>query len=174
MVLCMYMQKMKDYIDEAVYGANDGIITTFAVVSGASGAMLGSDVIVILGLANLIADGFSMGTSSFLAIRTEASLQKFAVWKRKTHATSRSFVTFLAFVLAGSIPLLPFLYSVGDEAVFMVSSASAGLAFFIVGGSRAFVTKQSFLYSGLEMLFVGGVASSIAYGIGFAVEHMVV
>jgi VIT1/CCC1 family predicted Fe2+/Mn2+ transporter len=168
MVLCMYMQKMKDYIDEAVYGANDGIITTFAVVSGASGAMLGSDVIVILG------DGFSMGTSSFLAIRTEASLQKFAVWKRKTHATSRSFVTFLAFVLAGSIPLLPFLYSVGDEAVFMVSSASAGLAFFIVGGSRAFVTKQSFLYSGLEMLFVGGVASSIAYGIGFAVEHMVV
>ena len=45
----------------AVYGANDGIITTFAVVSAVAGAGLDPKIIIILGLANLIADGFSMG-----------------------------------------------------------------------------------------------------------------
>ena len=55
------------YLPDLVYGANDGIITTFAVVSGVVGASLSERVIVILGLANLIADGFSMGASNYLA-----------------------------------------------------------------------------------------------------------
>lgn len=166
------MPKIKEYLDEAVYGANDGIVTTFAVVSGASGAMLGTDTIIILGIANLFADGFSMGASSFLAIRTEAAVQRLGVFrKRKTKEVSRSLVTFGAFVLAGSIPLLPFLYGVSEENLFVVSGAASALTFFIVGGSRAFVTKCSFLYSGLEMLAVGSVAASIAYGVGWAVEH---
>ena len=54
---------------DLVYGANDGIITTFAVVSGVVGAAL-ETVIVILGLANLLADGFSMGASNYLARRS--------------------------------------------------------------------------------------------------------
>ncbi len=169
------LQPAREYLDEAVYGANDGIITTFAVVSGASGAMLGGDTVVILGLANLIADGFSMGASSFLAIRTEASVRKMRIIRpHRTYASSRSLVTFFAFVLAGSVPLVPFLCGVGEESVFMVSSAAAALAFFIVGGSRAFITKRSFLISGLEMLLVGGIAASIAYSIGWAVEYFVV
>ena len=54
------------HISNLVYGANDGIITTFAVVSGATGASLESTTIIILGLASLIADGFSMGSSNIL------------------------------------------------------------------------------------------------------------
>ena len=53
------------YLPDLVYGANDGIITTFAVVSGVVGASLSERVIVILGLANLVADGFSMGASNY-------------------------------------------------------------------------------------------------------------
>lgn len=59
------------YIGDLVYGANDGIITTFAVVAGASGASLSSAVIIILGVANLFADGISMGASNFLGKRSE-------------------------------------------------------------------------------------------------------
>ncbi|HKZ83685.1 MAG TPA: VIT1/CCC1 transporter family protein [Anaerolineae bacterium] len=55
------------YLGEMVYGGLDGIITTFAVVSGVAGAELGTHVILILGLANLLADGFSMGTGAFLS-----------------------------------------------------------------------------------------------------------
>ena len=57
-----------EYLADFVYGANDGIITTFAVVAGAAGAALPAGVIVILGVANLIADGFSMGASSILSM----------------------------------------------------------------------------------------------------------
>ena len=50
----------KDYIGEFVYGGIDGSVTTFAVVAGSTGASLDTSVVLILGFANLIADGFSM------------------------------------------------------------------------------------------------------------------
>ena len=50
-----------------IFGAIDGTVTTFAVVSGVSGAGLSASVLIILGVANLVADGFSMGVSNFLA-----------------------------------------------------------------------------------------------------------
>lgn len=54
----------KRYIPEFVYGAVDGTVTTFAVVAASAGAGISSVVILILGVANLIADGFSMGSSA--------------------------------------------------------------------------------------------------------------
>ena len=62
-----------EYLGDFVYGANDGIITTFAVVSGAVGAGLSPLIIVMLGLANLVADGISMGLSNFLSLRSKHS-----------------------------------------------------------------------------------------------------
>src|SRR3989338_11177316 len=58
------------YLPDFVYGSNDGIITTFAVVAGAAGALLSPGIIIILGIANLLADGFSMGASNLLALRS--------------------------------------------------------------------------------------------------------
>jgi len=66
------------YLREAVYGAVDGTVTTFAVVAGAVGAGLGGSVVVILGLANLFADGFSMGISSYLAARADSHQRSLA------------------------------------------------------------------------------------------------
>ena len=59
------------YLRDFIYGAIDGTITTFAVVAGVAGAHLSSKVVVILGLANLIADGFSMAISNFFGTRSE-------------------------------------------------------------------------------------------------------
>jgi hypothetical protein len=59
------------YISEFVYGAVDGTVTTFAVVAASAGAGISSAVILILGVANLIADGFSMGSSAYLAASAE-------------------------------------------------------------------------------------------------------
>jgi vacuolar iron transporter family protein len=59
------------YLRDFVYGAIDGTVTTFAVVAGARGANLGDSVIVILGVANLLADGFSMAVSNYLGTRAE-------------------------------------------------------------------------------------------------------
>ena len=59
------------YIGDMVYGGLDGIVTTFAIVSGVAGADLGSGIVLVLGLANLLADGFSMAAGAFLSLKSE-------------------------------------------------------------------------------------------------------
>ncbi len=165
-------EKLSSYLDEAIYGANDGIVTTFAVVSGASGAMLGVSTIIIMGVANLIADGFSMGASRYISIKTYDDVKNAnSIWKTHSqNAFKRSLVTFASFVFAGIIPLLPFLFSFSVENNFIISSASSGITFFIIGGARSFVTKRNFFISGFEMLAIGGVAATIAYFAGFITQ----
>lgn len=67
--------KFNTYLAEFIYGSIDGCVTTFAVVSGASGAGLPSTVVIILGVANLIADGFALSVGSYLSSQSE--LDKF-------------------------------------------------------------------------------------------------
>ncbi len=59
------------YVRDWIYGGIDGTITTFAIVSGVAGAGLGPLIVLILGFANLLADGFSMAASNFLGTRAE-------------------------------------------------------------------------------------------------------
>ena len=61
----------KKYIKDIVYGANDGLVTTFAVVAGVVGANLPTTIILIVGFANLLADGFSMAVSDYLGTKSE-------------------------------------------------------------------------------------------------------
>ncbi|MDC1221120.1 VIT1/CCC1 transporter family protein [Salibacteraceae bacterium] len=60
-----------EYLGEIVYGGIDGSVTTFAVVAGAAGAGLSSTIVIILGFANLIADGFSMSVGAYLSSKSE-------------------------------------------------------------------------------------------------------
>ena len=59
------------YLRDFIYGSIDGAVTTFAIVSGVAGAGLSSTIVIIMGLANLVADGFSMAASNFLATRAD-------------------------------------------------------------------------------------------------------
>jgi VIT1/CCC1 family predicted Fe2+/Mn2+ transporter len=59
------------YLRDWVYGGIDGAVTTFAVVAGVVGAQLSSKIILIIGAANIIADGFSMAASNYLGTKTE-------------------------------------------------------------------------------------------------------
>jgi vacuolar iron transporter family protein len=62
---------LKEYLGEVVYGGIDGSVTTFAVVAGSEGAGLGTEVVIILGCANLVADGFSMSVGAYLSSKSE-------------------------------------------------------------------------------------------------------
>ena len=55
---------VRHYIGDLIYGANDGLITTFAVVAAASGGALTARTVLIVGMANLFADGLSMGVGT--------------------------------------------------------------------------------------------------------------
>jgi len=59
------------YIGQAVYGASDGIVTTFAAISGVAGASLDPKIALIIGLANLFADGLSMAIGDYLSEKSE-------------------------------------------------------------------------------------------------------
>jgi VIT1/CCC1 family predicted Fe2+/Mn2+ transporter len=60
-----------NYLRDWIYGGIDGSVTTFAVVSGVAGARLSPWIILVMGFANLLADGFSMAASNFLGTRAE-------------------------------------------------------------------------------------------------------
>lgn len=63
--------KEKSYLGDSILGAIDGTVTTFAIVSGVAGAGLKSEIAIILGLANLLGDGFSMAASNFLKTKSD-------------------------------------------------------------------------------------------------------
>jgi VIT1/CCC1 family predicted Fe2+/Mn2+ transporter len=136
------------YLAEVIYGANDGIVTTFAVVSGVAGAALDPSIVLILGVANLFADGFSMGMSNYLSRRSELDYRRAAreggdrsttASDRKSPARTAS-VTFAAFVVAGWAPLVPYVFDLASP--FRFSVLFTGLAFFLVGASRSLVTAR--------------------------------
>lgn len=162
------------YLKDIIYAANDGIITTFAVVAGVAGASLSPAIILILGIASLVADGFSMAVSDYLATKSEEDyLAKNGNGAGATRSKKAAIVTFFSFVIAGLLPILPYAFSIGSSDVFWVSVVFTGLTLFIVGACRVRWTGKNWFWSGLEMLFVGGIAALIAYFVGAFIKNLV-
>lgn len=218
----------QSYLKDMVYGGIDGTITTFAVVSGVVGAELAPGIVVILGLANLFADGFSMAVSNFLGTKAE---QQFLHMIRKEEENEIDLIpegereeirqiyaakgfegelleqvvdvitsneqvwvdtmlleehgllldgpepkkaawwTFVAFLVAGIIPVAPFIVNLlvdgGISSPFLWSSIATAATFFAIGIYKARVVGGSTLKAGLETVAVGGMAAVLAYGIGW-------
>jgi VIT1/CCC1 family predicted Fe2+/Mn2+ transporter len=156
---------VRKYLPDLIYGANDGVITTLAVVSGVVGASLTSTVILVLGFANHLADGFSMGASNVLSRRSEASADQLP---SLLHSARHGLATFLGFVVAGFVPLLAYLLPLSSGTRFESAVGMALLTLFSVGASRALFTNRGALRAGMEMLLIGSAAAGLAYAIGAA------
>ena len=206
---------------DAVYGGLDGAVTTFAIVAGVAGAGLSPFVIVALGLANVLADGFSMAAANYSGSKAERdNLRRIrAVEERHIrdhpegerreareilrhkglsgqvlddatdaitadreawielmlegeyglggvdpHPLQSAAATFVAFLVAGMIPLLPFLVSL--PGAFTISAWMTGVVFFAIGALKSRWSLARWWWSGIETLLIGGVAAAIAYGVG--------
>ncbi len=209
------------HLRDFVYGGIDGAVTTFAIVSGVIGAQLSPHIILILGVANLLADGFSMSAANYLATRAEHEEARHAeaierrhivtapegeraevreifrrrglegdLLERVTEAVTadhdhwvRTMLrdeyglpasirapfraaasTFLAFVVCGLVPLLPFALKVTDA--FVVASIATGVVFAAIGAAKSRWSPRPWWRSALETLVVGGGAAAVAYAIG--------
>lgn len=222
------------YLKDMIFGAIDGSITTFAIVSGVSGAGLSTGVIIVLGLANLLADGFSMAASNFLGTRAENAFRKsmrareeaeietypegeieevrqiFAlkgfegkalddlvetitanrkVWvdtmmqeehglsAEDTNAWWSASATFIAFIIAGFLPLLTFVINFLApgliDSPFLVSIGLTLLVFALVGLAKGHFTSGGYFISALETLMVGAVAAGLAYFVGYGLQSLV-
>lgn len=160
------------FLTEFIYGATDGTVTTFAIVAGVSGAGLSPGVVLILGFSNVLADGFSMASSNFLAERAEERLGN--TNEKKPFQTA--LVTFFSFVLLGMLPILSFVLEYffgwfsGDQ--FFVSCILTACAFILIGAVKGRVTKHKPVWSAMETLFVGGAAASVAYFVGAMLHNL--
>lgn len=206
---------------DAVYGAIDGAVTTFAIVAGVAGAGLSPFVIVALGIANVLADGFSMAAANYsgtkadldnmrrlrrieenhirqypdgerLEVReilsqkglsgevldqaTEAITRDQENWIAlmmegeyglggiDPHPAKSAWTTFLAFLVAGCIPLFPFL--VGLEDAFTISAVMTMVTFFAIGAVKSHWSLSAWWRSAIETFLIGGAAACIAYFVG--------
>ena len=216
-----------EYLGELVYGGLDGIITTFAVVSGVAGADLETGIIIILGIANLIADGFSMATGAYLSAKSENEFYEYErsreLWevehfpegeraellevykeqgypeadaqqlleivsqdkqrwvdammvselglmKAERNPLWNGLATLVAFIIAGSVPLLVYFVGlqvpISGSISFPISIGLTALALFGLGAAKVAITRQNPWRGGLEMLLVGGLAAGVAFVIG--------
>ncbi len=222
------------YLKDMVFGAIDGSITTFAIVSGVAGAGLSSGVVIVLGLANLLADGFSMAASNFLGTRAENAYRRFMrereaaevetypegereeirqifamkglegralddlvttvtanpkLWvdtmlqeehglnPEDTNAWWSAIATFIAFLLAGALPLVAFVINWfvpgAIEDAFFFSAGITLVGFAVVGVAKGHFTDGRYFLSLVETLVVGAIAAGLAFGVGYGLQALV-
>ena len=161
----------RHYLRDMIYGAVDGIITTMVVIAGTTGAALEPRIGLILGLANLIADGISMGASNYLGLKSELQQTGGSIVREKPWR--HGVVTSVAFTVAGAVPLLAYLAPrPGETSIFQVAALFAALSLLAAGGLRGRITGKPAWRSALEMLAIGMAAALAAYGIGALVEPL--
>jgi len=229
----MHGSVSSQYVGDFVFGGIDGVITTFAVVAGVAGAHLAPHVVLIAGIASLLADGFAMGVGNFLSARStlehyeqERRREQWEVEHIPEHerqeiygiyqkqgfsgdvlegivrnitsdkerwietmmreelglsrddrsAIRAGLVTFVSFVVIGSIPLLSYVAAVFAPSLisytFIISILLTGVALFIIGAAKTVVTGQPLLRSGLEILGVGSVVALVAYLVGYFLRDL--
>jgi len=172
--------RYRKYLAEFVYGGIDGAITTLAVMSGAFGAALGPLVIIILGVANLLADGFSMGVSSFLSKRSANDLVQKHDHVNPDYKSpfATGLATFISFVVIGFIPLFSFVLAVPFPALnahaFTLSVILTACAFIIIGAIRGAVVNKNKVITALITLLIGGTAATIAFFVGAFLHGLLV
>jgi len=168
------MKKGAKYLPEFVYGGIDGAITTFAVVSGVLGASLSASIVLILGFANLIADGFSMAVSSYFSTKSRNDVNN-----KRANALKSALVTFTAFFMIGFIPLISFVLAAltGNtyiaENQFYYSIFLTLIALGIVGFHEGDISNKSKVKSSIQTITVGGVAASLAFITGYLIKNLI-
>lgn len=169
----------EDYLGEFVYGGIDGAVTTFAVVAGATGARFSTAVVIILGFANLIADGFSMGVGSYLSSKSELQLMEKHGKSTVDEASPviKGVSTYAAFILIGLVPLLSYtfdyIFGLGLSSLFMISSFLTALAFVGIGLLKSHVAQTSKARAVFETLILGVIAAVFAYVVGNVLENLI-
>jgi VIT1/CCC1 family predicted Fe2+/Mn2+ transporter len=133
-------------------------------------------VIIILGVANLVADGFSMGASAYLSHKADKKEKN----RSRNYSLMTGLATFGAFVVAGALPLIPYLISViaghdlSGTTLFIISSVIAGLVFVVIGYAKAHHEHgaRAIVRSVIEALVLGAVAASLSFLLGSFLESL--
>ncbi len=155
------------YVKTFIFGVEDSLVSTVGLLSGVALAGADRDSILLSGFILIFVEAFSMGVGSLLAEhQAENYLAHRTVPIR--HAATSGVLMFTSYLVAGLIPILPYLYYTNSVAV-SLSIALTLSALFVLGLVSAFFFKISLLRNGFEMLIMGGLAILV----GILVGHFV-
>jgi len=220
------------YLRDWVYGGIDGAVTTFAIVSGVVGADLSIGVILVLGAANVVADGFSMAASNYTGTKAEIEeharirhheerqvdrdpegeirevreifrnkgfegddldraveiitadrrlwvdtmmVEEYGIAPANRSPARAAAGTFLAFLLCGLVPLLPFTLApwlIERDVAVIASVVATAATFFAIGSAKSRWSLVSWWRSGGETMAIGLAAAVMAYLIGYALRSL--
>jgi VIT1/CCC1 family predicted Fe2+/Mn2+ transporter len=157
----------RHYVGDLVYGANDGVVTTFAAVAGVEGGALTALTVLVVGMANLVADGLSMGIGNYLSIRArEQAREADGLPEDEAEPVRHGVATFLAFIFAGAVPLIPYVSRIGAPERRWLSAGLTFATLFGVGAARGLVTAHPWWRTGVEVLVLGAAAGAAAFATG--------
>ncbi|MEX0931222.1 MAG: VIT1/CCC1 transporter family protein [Candidatus Paceibacterota bacterium] len=136
-------------------------------------------LVLVLGYANLLADGFSMAVSNYFSNEAQEDINAltFDKGQNRKESIKTASMTFLAFISIGMVPLIPFVVGVmggGLESKhFILSGIFTGVAFAFIGVLKGYVTKQSKVWNAFQTVLIGGVAACIAFYVGRFLESLI-
>jgi VIT1/CCC1 family predicted Fe2+/Mn2+ transporter len=115
-------------------------------------------------VANLAADGMSMGVGNLLAIRAQERVRAAqGLPEEEAYPWKHGAATLLAFVVAGAVPIAPFLFSGAAAGGAAWSTVLTFVALFSVGAARATLTQERWWFAGFETLSLGALVAAAAY-----------
>jgi VIT1/CCC1 family predicted Fe2+/Mn2+ transporter len=147
------------YLKASLMGGVDGVITSFAVVAGASLMPEATSTVAVVGFSSVVADGLSMGISEYLSSTSERALTT-----RRGSPAGLGAVCFLSFVLCGTVPLVVFL---GARQKLLACAAFALVELMLLGAGQAVLTREPLIVGLGRAAALGTLAGAAAYGVAY-------
>ena len=151
-----------DYIHSIFFGIEDSLVSTTGALAGIAIGSGNKELILVTALVIIAVESTSMGASEFLSEETEEDIEK---EKMPANPKISGLLVFLAYVIAGLVPLFPYLILPHLEAIpFSIAAALVGMV--ILGIAKGKVSNKSPFRSALEVLIIGGIAAGIGIAVG--------
>ena len=148
----------QEIIKSFIFGATDGIITVFNIISGIEGANLDKLYVIIIGFGTLIADAVSMGVSSYLSSTINST--------NFNGAIKNSITTSISFILFGLIPLLSFIIISNNYiSNYYISLIASCLSLIVLGCIQGYITNKNLFKTSLTTSSVGMLGALLSYSI---------
>lgn len=151
----------RDYVRSSFFGIEDSLVSTTGLVAGVSAGTQNVDFVILAGLVAIAVEAISMAAGEFLSEETTNDLTK----KRRGNPLIGGAIMLVSYFFAGLIPLLPRIFFPPQIAE-LASIVFALVGLFLLGIFKGRITGKNQIRSGLEVLFVGGLATAIGIMVG--------
>ena len=166
------------------------MVSNFSLVMGVAGGLDNPTVVMLAGIAGLLAGGFSMAAGEYISVTSQRDVYLHQMRQEEARARAEgerrdlgrdldylgspwgaAFSSFAAFVAGALIPLAPYLANLGGLAVYL-SAALSAVALLAVGAAVAVGSGRNAAWGAVRMLLAGSLAAAATFGIGYLVGRV--